>query len=335
MQRVINHAETVVEDLLTGFVATHPDLVRVSERNPRVIVSTSVTAGRVGLVTGGGSGHEPAFIGYLGPGMVDAVAVGEVFTSPSAQMFLDAFREADQGLGVACLYGNYAGDNLNVKMAVKMAAAEGIRVQAVAANDDVWSAPRESGGARRGVAGEILMWKCAAAEAAAGGSLESVTSAARSALTATRSAGIGLTSCTIPAVGTPNFTIVPGTMEVGIGHHGEPGVAVEPLRTAAEMADRLLEAILDEWEEMGDGDRAVALVSGLGATPLMELYILAGEVRRILAERGIRVRSCLVGNYFTSLEMMGVTVTLTRLSREIDSWLDVPSTCAAMQQVSW
>ncbi len=185
--------------------------------------------GKVGVVTGGGSGHKPAFIGYIGRNMVDAVAVGEIFTSPSAKAFYDAFKAADGGAGVACLYGNYAGDNMNVKMAKRMAAADGIRVETVIANDDVPSAPADERDKRRGVAGEVLMWKIGGAKAATGAPLDEVIRAAQKAIDNTRSVGVGLTPCTIPAVGKPNFAIEPGKMEMGIGHHGEPGVAVTDL----------------------------------------------------------------------------------------------------------
>ncbi len=323
MNRVINNPDLVVEDMLRGILAAHPEL-RASAENPRVIHHVNAgSAGRVGLVTGGGSGHEPGFLGYAGRNMLDAVAVGEIFSSPTAKSFLDAFRVAHGGAGVACLYGNYAGDNMNVKMAVKMAEREGIRVRTVVANDDAASAPREEIAKRRGVAGEIIMWKVAAARAAQGASLDDVIAAAQHAIDMTRSIGIGLSACTIPAVGKANFTIQDGDMEVGIGHHGEPGILVQPTVPARDMARLMLDKLLPDLP-FARGDQVSVLVSGLGATPLMEQYILYAEVADILRDAGIDITFSRVGNLFTSLEMMGVTLTLTKLDSAMRADLALP-----------
>ena len=286
-----------------GFVRAHPDLLAATD-HPRVLrCPKQAGAPRVGVVTGGGSGHEPAFLGYVGPGLLDAVAIGEVFASPTAKSFHAAFREADGGQGVACLYGNYAGDNMNVKMAVSATADEADK--------------------RRGVAGEILMWKAGGARAAEGGDLGAVIGAAQKAIDNTRSIGIGLSACTIPAAGKPNFTIEPGHMELGIGHHGEHGIAVLPVAPAKEMASIMLEKILADLPF--EGEDAAVLVSGLGATPLMELYLLYGHIDEMLRARNVTPRLRFVGNYFTSLEMMGVSVTLTRLDSELDRLLRAPA----------
>jgi dihydroxyacetone kinase-like protein len=287
-------------------------------------VTTPAAGRKVGIVTGGGSGHEPAFLGYVGPGLVDAVAIGEVFASPTAKAFHAAFRAADRGHGVACLYGNYAGDNMNVKMAVKLAAKDGIEVRTVVANDDVASAGPQEADRRRGVAGEILMWKVAGACADEGGSLEQVIAAAQRAIDNTRSIGIGLSACTIPAAGKPNFTIAEGMMEVGIGHHGEPGIAVMPIGTAREMAALMVERILGDAPADAGASVAV-LVSGLGATPLMELYLLYGHVEALLRAAGLTVERRLVGNYFTSLEMLGVSVTVMWLDPELNRLMGRPA----------
>ncbi len=322
MNRVINDPNQVTEDSLAGVLRAHPDLLTATD-HPRVLRSVGDAGSRVGVVTGGGSGHEPAFLGYVGPGLVDAVAVGEVFASPTAKSFHAAFREADRGQGVACLYGNYAGDNMNVKMAVKLAAKDGIRVETVVANDDVASAPANEADKRRGVAGEILMWKAGGARAAEGADLDGVIASARKAIDNTRSIGIGLSACTIPANGKPNFSIETGTMEVGIGHHGEHGIAVLPVAPAREMAGIMLDKILADLPF--EGEDVAVLVSGLGATPLMELYLLYGHVDEMLRARNITPRHRFVGNYFTSLEMMGVSVTLTRLDGELDRLLRAPA----------
>lgn len=318
MNRVINNPDMVVEDMLTGLLCAHPELVAEKD-NPRVVkhVGTPL-AGKVGIVTGGGSGHEPAFLGYVGENLVDAVAVGEIFSSPTAKSFFDAMKAANGGHGVACLYGNYAGDNMNVKMAMKMAERAGINVRTVVANDDVASAPKGDEAKRRGVAGEILMWKTAGACAAKGGTLDQVIEVAQKTIARTRSIGVGLTSCTIPAVGKANFHIEDGTMEVGIGHHGEPGINISAIAPAAEMAKTMVDAILKDLPFNRD-DRVAVLVSGLGATPLMEQYILYGSVARLLAEAGIVVAVPLVGNYFTSLEMMGVTLSVLQLDAELEA----------------
>jgi dihydroxyacetone kinase-like protein len=332
MQRIIKNPDMVVEDMLEGFVKANGRLVKKTD-NPQVLKYTAAPAkGKVGIVTGGGSGHKPAFIGYIGKNMVDSVAVGEIFSSPPALAFYDAIREADGGKGVACLYGNYAGDNMNVKMAVEMAAEDGITVKTVVANDDAASAPKDQPEKRRGVAGEVFMWKIGGAKAALGGSLDEVIAAAGKAIGNTRSVGIGLTPCTIPAVGSPNFTIAEGTMEVGIGHHGEPGVKVEPLAPADQMAKKMTDIVLPDLPFKA-GDEVAVLVSGLGATPVMELYILYDEVEKIIAENGIKVYRAYVGNYFTSLEMMGATLTVMKLDAELKKLLDVPADSVGLQQL--
>lgn len=322
MQRFINDPDNVVDDTVRGFVKAHRDLVRLSEANPRVVVSTHAPqTGRVGVVTGGGSGHEPAFIGYTGIGMVDAVAVGELFSSPTAKSFHDAIKEANGGAGVVCLYGNYAGDNMNVKMAQKLASKDGIEVAVVVANDDVCSASATEREKRRGVAGEIFMWKIGGAKAAEGASLEEVRATAQKAIDNCRSIGVGLGPCTLPAVGHPNFQIEAGTMEVGIGHHGEPGIRVEPLKTAAEVARDMAAIVLDD-HALPSGTEVAVLVSGLGATPLNELYILNDTIETEIAARGLSVYRTYIGNYFTSLEMVGATLTVLALDDELKRLLD-------------
>ncbi len=331
MQRIINDPNLVVEDMLQGYLKTYPWRV-TGTSNPRVVKYVKAPIpDKVGVVTGGGSGHKPAFIGYVGRNMVDAVAVGEIFSSPSARAFYDAFKAADSGRGVACLYGNYAGDNMNVKMARKMAEKDGIKVMTVIANDDVASAPKTEPEKRRGVAGEILMWKVGGARAAQGAALEEVIRVAQKAIDNTRSVGIGLTPCTIPAVGKPNFSIEPGKMELGIGHHGEPGVTVTDLKSADEMAGMMLEIILPDLP-FASGDDVVVLISGLGATPVMELYIVFNSVFDMLASRGIKVYRSYVGNYFTSLDMMGVTLTVMKVDDELKELVNAEADASGLVQ---
>ncbi|MET0746849.1 MAG: dihydroxyacetone kinase subunit DhaK [Rhizobium sp.] len=326
MQRFINDPDLVVEDTVKGFVKAHSDILRLGT-NPRVIVAKDApVAGKVGVITGGGSGHEPGFMGYTGKNMLDAVAVGELFSSPTAKSFQDAIREANGGAGVICLYGNYAGDNMNVKMAIRLAAKEGIEVATVVANDDVCSAPPSEREKRRGVAGEIFMWKIGSAKATQGGSLEEVRAISQKAIDNCRSIGVGLGPCTLPAVGHPNFQIEPGTMEVGIGHHGEPGVRVEPLKSAEAIAKDMVQIVLDD-HNLPAGTEVAVLVSGLGATPLNELYILNDTIETEITARGLVIYKTYIGNYFTSLEMVGATLTVFALDAETKALLDVEANC--------
>lgn len=330
MQRILNDPDHIVEEMLEGFLKSNPHIVAPTE-NPRVVRAVEPPQDRVGIVTGGGSGHKPSFVGYVGKNMVDAVAVGEIFSSPTAAAFLDAFRAANAGKGVACLYGNYSGDNMNVKMAARMAKKESIEIKTVVANDDVPSAPKDQREKRRGVAGEIFMWKIGGAKAASGASLDEVIAAAQKAIDNTRSVGIGLTPCTLPAVGHPNFQIEEGTMEVGIGHHGEKGIDVLPIESAAQMAMRMCDIVLPDLPFQA-GDEVAVLVSGLGATPVMELYVLYNEIDKLLAERGIKVYRSYVGNYFTSLEMSGATFSAMKLDDELKPLLDMPVETMGLKQ---
>ncbi|MGI5173617.1 dihydroxyacetone kinase subunit DhaK [Treponema sp. OMZ 840] len=331
MQRIINNPNLVVEDMLKGFEKAHSNLI-CATGNPRVYKWIGAPQkGKVGIVTGGGSGHKPAFIGYVGRNMVDAVAVGEIFSSPTARSFYDAFKSADGGKGIACLYGNYAGDNMNVKMAIEEAADEGLVVKTVIANDDVASAPGTERDKRRGVAGEVLMWKVGGAKAAMGASLDEVISIAQKAIDNTRSIGIGLTACTIPAVGKPNFHIEPGTMEIGIGHHGEPGIKIDKLKPADEIAQQCLDMILPDLP-FCSGNEVVVLISGLGSTPIMEQYIFYNRVAEILSDKKISIYRSYVGNYFTSLEMMGITLTLMKVDSELKRLIDLDCECMGLTQ---
>lgn len=322
MNRFINNPDYVVDDMIKGYVKAHKNLVSQSERNTNVVKYTKAPIkGKVGIVTGGGSGHEPAFLGYVGKNMVDAVAIGEVFSSPPAQAFYDAFVEADSGAGVACLFGNYAGDTMNVKMAQMMAEDDDITVKTVIANDDVASSPKETKEKRHGIAGGVFMWKVGGARAALGGSLDEVIESAQKAVNNTRSICVGLSPCIIPAVGKPNFKIEEGKMEFGVGHHGEPGMKIEDVKSANEIAREMTATILNDIEIKADSEVAV-IVSGLGATPLMELYILYDEIEKYLSENKISVYKVFVGNYVTSLDMNGTALTIMKLDDELKMLLD-------------
>ena len=331
MQKIINDPSLVVDEMLQGFVKAHSDLITNTENDRVLKFRDAPIQGKVGIVSGGGSGHKPAFVGYIGKNMCDAVAVGEIFTSPPAQMFFDAIKAADGGKGVAILYGNYAGDNMNVAMAMEEAEDEGIEVKKVVANDDVPSAPASEREKRRGVAGEIFMWKAGAARAAMGGSLDEVIATAQKAIDNTRSIGVGLSGCTIPEVGHPNFTVDEGKMEVGIGHHGEPGIEIADLETSAKVAARMVDVVLPDLPFAG-GDEVALLLSGLGSTPVMELYILYRDVRSLLEEKGIKVHVSYVGNYFTSLEMAGATLTMMKLDDELKTCVDFEADSVGLRQ---
>ena len=331
MQRIINNPNDVVNDMINGFIKAHKDIIEKTGNNRVLKYKKAPIKNKVGIVTGGGSGHKPAFIGYIGENMVDAVAIGEIFSSPTAKAFYDAFKAADSGKGVACLYGNYAGDNMNVRMAIKMAEKDDMTVKTVIANDDVASAPKEEKNKRRGVAGEVLMWKIGGAKAALGGNLDEVISVAQKAIDNTRSVGIGLTPCTIPALGKPNFVIEEGKMELGIGHHGEPGIKVTDLETADEMAEIMLGIILPDLPFVSNNE-VVVLISGLGATPVMELYILYAKIAEILANKNIKIYKPYVGDYFTSLDMMGVTVTLMKVDNELKELIDLSANSMGFKQ---
>lgn len=334
MQRILNNPDNIVEEMLEGFLKAHPDLVEATD-NPRAVKSVFPTQGRVAVVTGGGSGHKPAFIGFCGENLCDGIAVGEICSSPTAKAFLDTFTAVDGGKGVACLYGNYSGDNMNVKMAVKMAKKQGLTVKTVVCNDDVASAPFAEREKRRGIAAEVIMYKCGGAMAATGADLDEVIRVAQKSVDWSRSAGIGLTPCTLPAVGHPNFEIKEGTMEVGVGPHGEPGMEVRPLETAAGMAKIMTDVVLGDFENdlpIGSGDEICVLINGMGATPLNELYVLYNEVTKLMKEKGIGIYRSYVGNYLTSMDMMGASLTVTKLDDELKKMLDTPVYSMGLRQ---
>lgn len=330
MQRFINNPNEVVEDMLSGYVKAHHE-VEYSSDNDKVIKLKQLQVGKVGLVSGGGSGHEPAFLGYIGKNMLDSVAIGEVFSSPPASAFLQAFKSANTGNGVACLYGNYAGDNMNVKMAIKMAHDIGIQVECVRATDDISSSCKDTIEKRHGIAGGLNMWKVAGAKAAQGASLKEVIKVAQKAVDQTRSICVGLSACTIPDVGHPNFEVKDNTFEFGIGHHGEAGLYVEPLCSAKEIASKMVKAINEDMKI--NKEEVSIIVSGLGATPIMELYILYDEIEKQLKDLEVNIYQVQVGNYVTSLDMNGVALTIMKLDQELKELLDYPASCSAFNNL--
>lgn len=333
MKKLMNDSRYVVEEMIEGYVKAHPDYIRQLPENDRSLVTTKETRdGKVGVLIGGGSGHEPGFLGYVGQGMADGVAVGNIFASPSPDPILEVTKAIDKGAGVVYLYGNYAGDIMNFGMAAEMAdLEEDIRVETAIASDDVASAPKEEKEKRRGIAGEFFIYKAAGAAADFGYDLDEVVRVAKKANDNTRSMGVGLSPCALPQTGEPSFEIGEGEMEIGLGHHGEPGIEKGPLQTADRVADRLVNDILEDIT-ISKGDRVAVLVNGLGSTPLMEQYIVFRRVEQILSEKGIEIYRSYVGNYITSLEMGGLSVTLMKLDDELAKTIDHPVDCPMFVQ---
>ena len=323
MQKILNDPEPFVDEMLDGIIAAHPNQLR--RPSPRAIVRADAPVpGKVAIATGGGSGHLPVFMGYVGRGLIDGAAIGNVFASPSSDDMLEVTRAISAGAGVVYLYGNYGGDRLNFDLAAELAADEGIEVRTILGADDVASAPPERAASRRGIAGIFFLYKVAGAAAAAGLSLDEVVAVTERAAAGTRTMGVALSPCTIPAAGVPTFELPVGQMEIGMGIHGEPGVRRGPLATANEIADELTRAILADLPYRR-GDEVAVLVNGLGATPKEELYILYRAMAKLLDGEGIGVHRVWVGEYATSLEMAGASLTLLRLDDELKRLVDAPA----------
>ena len=328
VKKLINDPADVVADALRGIAAAHPEL-RVDHVNRVVFRGDAPVAGKVGLVSGGGSGHEPLHTGFVGPGMLDAACAGEVFTSPVPDQILAATMNVDAGAGVLHIVKNYTGDVMNFEMAADLAAAEGLTVQTVLVSDDVAVQDSTYTAGRRGVGATVLVEKIAGAAADRGLPLEQVAGLARRVNAEARSMGMALTSCTVPAVGHPTFDLPEGEIEVGIGIHGEPGRRRVPVRPARDVAEMLVEPILADLDFTG---RVIALVNGMGGTPLIELYLMYGEIAALLDKAGITVTRSLVGSYVTSLDMAGCSVTLLRADDDLVGLWDHPVHTPALRK---
>jgi dihydroxyacetone kinase len=325
VQKLINRPDDFVDETLDGILLAHGDRLRRATGDPRAIVRLEAPIeGKVGIVTGGGSGHLPVFLGYVGEGLADGVAVGNVFASPSSDQMLETMRAIDAGRGVLQIYGNYGGDVMNFGLAAELAEAEGMQVATVLGADDVASAPKGEEARRRGIAGILFLYKAAGARAAEGADLAEVTRVAQKAADQVRSMGVALAPCTVPSVGHPTFDLPDGEMEIGMGIHGEPGVRRGPLEPADQVADHLLDALLDDLPH-DRGDRVDVLVNGLGATPVEELYILYRRTAERLRDAGLTVRRTWIGEYATSLEMAGASISLLRVDDELARLLDAPA----------
>lgn len=328
MKKLLNEPYAYVDEMLDGLCGAHPEFYRRLGATGRAVGrAAGARQGKVGVVSGGGSGHLPVFAGYVGPGLLDACAIGDVFSSPGADQMVECIQAANGGSGVLLLFGNYGGDSMNFEMAAEMAAMDDIRTETVKVADDVASAAPGERQKRRGVAGIVYAYKLAGAAAEAGGSLGEVTRVARKAVDAVRSIGVALTPCAVPSAGKPTFELGPDEMEFGMGIHGEPGVYRSALKPADAIADEMLASLLRDMP-MQRGERASVLVNSLGATPPEELYILYRRVATELARQGIEIVMPLVGRYATSMEMAGASLTLCRLDDELESLLRQPCQCA-------
>ncbi len=327
MKKILNDPDSYVDQTLDGLVAAHPDIYARPE--PRVIARPGgAIPGKVGIVTAGGSGHLPVFTGYVGKGLLDAAAIGNVFASPSAEQMTAAMRHAHGGAGILRLYGNYGGDVMNFDMAGEMAEMEDDIVSTtVLLADDVASAPPAEAKKRRGVAGMIYAFKIAGALAEEMAELDAVTAIAQKTADSCRSIGIALTPCTVPQAGYPTFEIAEDEMEMGMGIHGEPGIWRDKLRPADEITDEMMDRIFADLAP-SQGDRWSVLVNSLGATPLEELYIMYRRASQRLADRGVTIVMPLVGRYATSMEMTGASITVCRLDGEMERLLKAPAHCA-------
>jgi dihydroxyacetone kinase phosphoprotein-dependent L subunit len=330
-RKLINDPNDLIEDLIAGMVSAHPDHLTREGRSGRAIVARhGPREGKVGIVIGGGSGHEPAFAGYVGKGLADAAPLGNIFASPSPAQIMDAGFAADGGAGVLFLYGNYTGDVMNFGMAEDEMATKGVVARSFVTTDDIASAPADKIGERRGIAGNFFVFKVAGAAADSGATLPEVETAAARANAATRTMGVALSACSMPQTGKANFKIPQGEMEIGMGIHGEPGIARIPVETADAVADRLLGPILDELALVA-GDKVAVLVNGLGSMTLLELYMLHRRVAEVLEARQVAIHHSWVGEYCTSLEMGGASVSLMKLDADLQRWLDHPCDTPALR----
>lgn len=330
MKKLINDPADVVAEVLRGIAIAHPEL-RVDHTHRIVYRGDAPVSGKVGLISGGGSGHEPLHGGFVGPGMLDAACAGEVFTSPVPDQMLEATRGVNGGAGVVHIVKNYTGDVMNFEMAAELAMAEDIPVESVIVDDDVAVQDSTFTAGRRGVGATVLVEKIAGAAADQGRPLADVADVARRVNAAARSMGVALTSCTVPAVGHPTFELSDSEMEVGIGIHGEPGRERMPLRPARDVAELICEPILADLDFAGP-DGAIVFVNGMGATPLLELYVMYAEVAAILEKSGVQIARSLVGPFITSLDMAGCSVTLLRADDDLLTLWDHPVNTPALRK---
>jgi len=327
MKKFINGSYDVVDEMVEGFLQVHAKYVRKLDGVRTLVRQDAPVEGKVGLVSGGGSGHKPSFIGFIGRGMLDAVAAGEIFTSPPPNACFEAAKAVRSGNGMLFLLGNYAGDVMNFQMATDMARAQGIEVEQCISTDDVASAPKGQEDRRRGVVGSVLCWKVAGAKADAGGSVQECKVVVDRVNANTRTIGVALAPCTVPAKGTPTFTLADDEIEYGVGHHGEAGTEKAKMASVDEIVERMANEIIADLP-FSSGDDVLLMINGLGGTPQIELYLAYRKARQIAEAAGLKVDISLVGEFFTGLEMAGFSVTLTHLDDELASLIKAPAdTC--------
>ncbi len=330
MKKIINQPANVVDEMLEGLALAYPQYVRRLE-GFNVIVRADAPGDKVALISGGGSGHEPSHAGWVGKGMLDAAVAGAVFTSPTPDQIYEAIKAVDAGKGVLLVVKNYTGDVLNFEMAAEMAEADGIEVAQVVVNDDVAVENSTWTSGRRGIAGTVLVHKIAGAKAQSGATLAEVKAVAEKVIANVRSMGMSISPCTVPEAGKPSFELTENEMEIGMGIHGEPGTHREAIRPADEITDLLLEKLFADLP-LGSGDETAVMINGLGATPLMELFVVNRRVAHVFAEKGIDIIKTYVGNYMTSLEMGGFSISVVKLDAELKELLLAQADTPALVQ---
>lgn len=331
MKKVINNPDYVVEEMLEGMLYAYPQYLSKVE-NANVLVKKEMKTDKVALVSGGGSGHEPSHGGFVGYGMLDGAVAGAVFTSPTPDQIYEGIKAVANDAGVLLVVKNYTGDVMNFDMAKEMAEMEGIKVESVIVNDDVAVENSTWTIGRRGIAGTVFVHKIAGAKAETGATLEEVKAVAEKVIDNVRSMGMALTPCIVPAAGKPNFTLDENEMEIGMGIHGEPGTHKEELKTADEIVTHLMDKILGDMT-LSEGEEVAVLVNGLGGTPLMEQFIINRKVNKILEEKNVKVYKTLIGEYMTSIEMAGFSISLLKLDEELKNLLDAKADTPAFKQL--
>lgn len=332
MKKFLNDPKDFVDEMLEGIYAAHPDVTYTND-DKRCYVTAHPKKGKVGIATGGGSGHLPLFLGYVGDGMLDGCAVGGVFQSPSSDQMYEVTKYIDQGAGVLYIYGNYTGDIINFDMAAEMADVDGIRVKSVVGNDDAASSVVGEEHKRRGVAGIFFVYKAAGAAAAEGLDLDEVTRLADKARLNTRTIGVALSSCVVPEVGHATFSLGDDEMEIGMGIHGEPGISRRKLEPADAVVDEMMERIFKE-QDYGKGGEVAVLVNGLGGTPREELYIFYRRVSQLFAARNVKVKHVWIGEFATAMEMAGASISVLKLDPELDRLMAAPARTPFFTHVS-
>lgn len=326
MKKIINNPSNFVEESIDGLIKSHPNIYALAKDNERVVTRALKSSNKVGIVTGGGSGHLPVFTGYIGKGFLDACAIGSVFASPSVEQMISAIKNADNGNGVLCIIGNYGGDVMNFEMACEMVEAEGIKTRKIIVADDIASASDTEKEKRRGIAGMIFVFKIAGAIAETGASLDDVSKIATEANSNIRTLGVAVSPCILPEAGKPTFEIGDDEIEIGMGIHGEPGIKREKLKPANDLVDDLYKRIIDD-SKLTNNDNIAVMINSLGATPLEELYIISKRVNENLINSKINNIKTYVGRYATSMEMAGMSITTLKLNDKLQKYLFSSSEC--------